>query len=65
MSKHNDSLYLEISDNGQIKSRLVLGNGLNGMKERVALLQGNIDFSIEHQQLKIKAHLPINRETNS
>ncbi|MDQ7050127.1 MAG: histidine kinase [Enterobacterales bacterium] len=62
MFKQNKTLFLEISDNGQVKPPLFTGNGLNGMKERVSLLKGNIDFTIEQQALKIKIQLPINRE---
>ncbi len=65
MQANQGQIYLEISDNGQLKVPLKLGNGLTGMKERIGLLDGQIDFVTNQNQLKIKAAIPLVKEATA
>lgn len=51
-------LLLEIQDDGSGAEAIALGNGLNGMKDRVERLQGNIRF-IGEDGFSIRIRIPI------
>ena len=53
-----DSIELRISDNGTVSGTLIPGNGLNGIKERAALVDGTAQFKKIEGALTISVVLP-------
>jgi signal transduction histidine kinase len=57
------NLYIRISDNGIGGSKLVPGNGLTGMKERVNHLGGSIVWqTMPHKGFDIGVRIPLAAE---
>ena len=55
-----DDLTVEVTDNGHNgASQKSDGNGLNGMRERVALLRGDFDAGETTQGFRVSARLPL------
>ncbi|MBE1299213.1 MAG: hypothetical protein GJ680_04825 [Alteromonadaceae bacterium] len=44
LKRERDALNLSMKDNGSVSSALTLGNGLTGIKERVAAFKGQVQF---------------------
>ena len=60
--QQNDTVLLTIQDNGSGRNApLKLGNGLSGMQERFANLDGHVTFSLTHSGFETVASLPISR----
>jgi signal transduction histidine kinase len=58
--KHEDgNLFLELVDNGQVNGKLIYGNGLTGMKERIEALSGNLNFDTVQNSLRINVSIPL------
>jgi len=53
-------LRVELYDNGQISSSYREGNGLAGMRERVAQIDGKLHFNIVQKALQIQIEIPLN-----
>ena len=56
------ALVLSVSDNGSGAPKLIRGNGLNGMAERLAALGGSLQISQMTPGLRLAAHLPMLEE---
>jgi len=54
----NETLKLEMYDNGQIRKGFVKGNGLNGIQERISALSGTLDLGEIDKALKIFINIP-------
>jgi len=61
LKQQDQSIRLELYDNGQIDKDFSEGNGLTGMRERVKEHCGNIELSIVQRSLRIRIELPISR----
>ena len=59
LKQDDQSLRLELYDNGQIDKSYKEGNGLTGMRERVSKLNGDIELSILQSSLKISINIPL------
>jgi len=59
MKEVSNTLILELIDNGQIQGKLIKGNGLKGMCERVEELKGHIFFNIVQNSLQIRITIPL------
>lgn len=57
------ALILSVSDNGSGASKLIRGNGLNGMSERLRALGGSLAITQMAPGLRLAARLPICAET--
>lgn len=55
----HEYISMTMRDNGQVSERLNLGNGLKGMNERVALLNGNMQTDTTSGCLKIDIKIPL------
>ncbi len=62
--QENQTIYLELYDNGQANRKLVEGNGLTGMRERIRELQGSLDINLVQNALKIDIEVPLNKRTS-
>jgi signal transduction histidine kinase len=58
VSQQNQDLSLKIQSEGRMPSKLVLGNGLKGMQERIELLSGKIDFVLQADSLITEILIP-------
>ena len=58
VSQKNETLYLEIYDNGQVRNDFVYGNGLKGMQERITELNGKLEFGRVEKALKLAIEIP-------
>jgi signal transduction histidine kinase len=52
-------LELSVCDDGKAPRKIVFGNGLNGMRERLALHQGTLDVSTDSGSMRIIARIPL------
>jgi signal transduction histidine kinase len=59
LKQDDQSLRLELYDNGQVDKNYKEGNGLTGMRERVHELDGDIELSILQNSLKICINIPL------
>jgi len=59
LKREQDELLLDLADNGRIKGKLVKGNGLKGLEERIAELGGTVDLSETGNALSIGVRLPL------
>lgn len=55
----NDSMKIEVADNGGCSDDFMAGNGLWGMKERARLIGGEIDFSCKGNGFSVTLNVPI------
>jgi len=51
-------LKLKIRDNGRVNGSILAGNGLNGMAERIAALNGQLAFNVIESSLNIEISVP-------
>ena len=51
-------LELTVKDNGKNNQKIISGNGLNGMKERIQLVDGKISFSNNKRGFLLQIKLP-------
>ena len=58
LSREGDWIKLNISDNGGVCSPVKNGNGLNGMRERLAVLDGTMQLLQNHQGVTVVASIP-------
>jgi signal transduction histidine kinase len=58
----NNEVMLLVSDNGVGCSNLVKGIGMNGMKERVELLGGNLELDYGNGYFKVRTIIPVKQE---
>ncbi len=57
--REGEALLLRIEDNGQHTARLREGNGLSGMRERIAAAHGRLDIDLTpHGALRLTARIP-------
>jgi two-component system, NarL family, sensor histidine kinase DesK len=59
MKRKDRNILLELVDNGQVKGKLIHGNGLTGMKERIEELSGSLTFGAVQNSLKINISIPL------
>lgn len=57
VTSHPDEVVLQITDNGR-GGKIIVGNGLTGMRERLEHLGGSVEFTIDHG-LTVTVHLPL------
>ena len=50
----------EIIDDGQAQNKIIEGNGLKGMKERVSNIGGQLHYSKSAKGFELRIQLPIN-----
>ncbi len=55
---NNETVKLSIKDNGHLASPIKIGNGLKGMQERVASINGTIEFRTDNHSLQIDIEVP-------
>jgi len=55
---NNETIKLSIKDNGQLVNPIKVGNGLKGMQERVASVNGTIEFGTKNHSLQIDIEVP-------
>jgi signal transduction histidine kinase len=59
LAREGEALLLHIEDNGQRAARLREGNGLSGMRERIAAVHGRLDIDLTpHGALRLTARIP-------
>lgn len=58
LSGDENSVKLQINDNGKRPGKLTLGNGLTGMKERVQELNGTIEYVLDKAGFAANIELP-------
>lgn len=58
LSGAENSVKLQINDNGQQPGELTFGNGLTGMKERVQELNGTIEYALDKTGFAANIELP-------
>ncbi len=58
LTKSNKHIFLSIQDDGAIKTELVEGNGLTGMRERLAILDGTLSVTMGEDGLNLKICIP-------
>ncbi|WJI15775.1 histidine kinase [Pseudoxanthomonas winnipegensis] len=59
LAREGEALLLRIEDNGQRATRLREGNGLSGMRERIAAARGRLDIDLTpHGALRLTARIP-------
>lgn len=56
------SVELELFDDGNVKGKLIEGNGIKGMKERIESLNGNLSIDKINQALKIVILVPLTQK---
>ena len=54
----DDALHLEIRDDGLCPGRVVEGHGLQGMRERLHRLGGELQIDLSGQALRLQARIP-------
>ncbi len=54
-----DGVHLEIRDNGRSSARLVEGNGLTGLRERLERLQGSLELDTVNEALRLHVTIPV------
>ena len=57
--QEDGELHLDIRDNGTQGGPLVEGNGLTGMRERLAHLQGNLQVDTVDAALRLRVSIPV------
>lgn len=67
MTEIDNTLQLELVDNGQIQGEIIKGNGLTGMTERIADLGGQLQVDKVQNSLRLNIKIPlfINAELSS
>jgi signal transduction histidine kinase len=60
LSIASQSLVLSIKDNGQNSAPILPGNGLTGMKERVANIGGTLDYQVLEKSFNLTVKIPLN-----
>jgi signal transduction histidine kinase len=60
LSIASQSLVLSIKDNGQNSAPILPGNGLTGMKERVANIGGTLDYQALENSFNLTVKIPLN-----
>lgn len=56
--EENGRVHLEIRDNGSSRPRVVEGNGLKGMRERLSRLKGSLDLDTVDDALRLRVMIP-------
>ncbi|MFC3121295.1 sensor histidine kinase [Agaribacter flavus] len=59
LSQDNDSVKMQISNDGYLPKTITLGNGLRGMQERVLNLNGEINFDVNTQHFLTTLTVPV------
>jgi len=59
MAQKNNILSLSLIDNGHLDDKLVKGNGLIGMQERVEQLEGKMMINTESKSMNIHITIPL------
>lgn len=59
LSQDATALRLRIQSSGKMPEKLTFGNGLKGMKERVELVSGKIEFVLNKQSLVTEVKIPL------
>ena len=54
----DDGAHLEIRDDGQSSENVIEGNGLKGMRERLARLKGSLDVDNVDDALRLRVMIP-------
>lgn len=62
MSQDSHMLKLRIQSDGKMPEKLILGNGLKGMRERIEMISGKINFSLNKHSLITDVMIPLNNE---
>ncbi|WP_371194949.1 sensor histidine kinase [Glaciecola sp. SC05] len=62
LSQDANNVKLRIQSDGKMPATLIPGNGLKGMKERIALVSGSIEFMLSKQSLITDVMIPLNTE---
>jgi len=62
LSQDKTNICLNIKSYGEMPANLKPGNGINGMKERIALLNGKIEFQLEKEMLITDINIPSDQE---
>ena len=55
----DDRLQIRVADDGELKGELVFGNGLSGMRERLAEVNGNLQAEVIDGHLELNIDLPM------
>lgn len=58
LARHGDELRLTVEDDGHVAPKLREGNGLTGMRERLAALQGRLAVEATGRGVRLTAELP-------
>jgi signal transduction histidine kinase len=58
----SEALEMRINDDGKTPNKITFGNGLNGMKERLAAHSGTLSIDTQSGSMKIIARIPISAE---
>lgn len=57
--RDNETVHLEIRDNGKRRGEIVEGNGLNGMRERIARLEGALKVDTSSDAVRLHVTIPV------
>ena len=60
LKNDTNNLFIDIKDNGKGNDKIIEGNGLKGMKERVENVDGKIQFVNSNQGFQLTFELPLN-----
>ncbi|MGB0496238.1 MAG: sensor histidine kinase, partial [Kangiellaceae bacterium] len=59
INKNNNQLVVNFTDNGHCEKLPIKGHGLTGMEERINLLNGSVEFSLDSGHFNILIHIPV------
>jgi signal transduction histidine kinase len=58
-SNNNKEIELSIKNDGKMPSKIIFGNGLSGIKERIDELKGRAEFSLKQGAFITDIHIPV------
>lgn len=56
--REKDDLFMSVTDNGRVQGRLLEGNGIAGMRERLEQLNGTLDLEFVNEALRVSVRIP-------
>jgi two-component system sensor histidine kinase DesK len=62
MTESHDLCVLTVADNGSPQSEIVVGNGIKGMRERVAAIGGSLDWEQSPEGFSLRFEIPLGTE---
>ncbi len=60
LTNDTNNLFINIQDDGQNQNKIIEGNGLKGMKERVTNIDGRLHYSKSARGFELRIQLPVN-----